>query len=172
MTFVRRGSVVQFPRTGRAEVVRTRDELTRAIDRIPGLHGPSGWSADQVAWLGPTRLAVVAVAVPSRSVLVVLSGQRVVAYRRRIPPTVTELRASPRGNYLVLRTARGVQVYDARTPGLRPLRRLGEPAAVAWSSDERWLAVAGADGVVLRRPGAQIALPLAAVDLAWTRTLS
>jgi hypothetical protein len=172
MTFVRRGAVVQFPRTGRAEVVRSRDELTRAIDRIPGLHGPTGWSADHVAWLGPSRLAVVAVALPSRSVLVILSGQRVVSFRGSIPRTVTELRASPRGNYLVLGTPRGVQVYRARTPGLTPLRRLGKAAAIAWSSDERWLALAGPDGVVLRGPGSEVALPVAAVDLAWTRRLS
>jgi hypothetical protein len=43
---------------------------------------------------------------------------------------------------------------------------------VAWSNDESWLAVARGDEVVLRGPAGRIVLPLAARDLAWTRTLS
>src|SRR5262249_39828400 len=51
MTYVRRGAIVQFPRTGRARVVRNRDQLVRAIEAIPALRGTTDWRVTHVAWL-------------------------------------------------------------------------------------------------------------------------
>ena len=154
MTFVRRGAVVQFPRTGRAEVVRSRDELTRAIDRVPACMERRAGA--RTRWPGSVRAASQcgrgrAVALrPGR-----LSGQRVIAYRRRIPTTVTELRASPRGRYLVLGTSRGVQVYDARTQRLTPLRGSESPQqspgrATSAGSPSRGLTVSSSAGPARR----------------------
>ncbi len=56
------------------------------------------------------------------------------------------------------------------TARLEPVRGFGAASAVAWSPDERWLAVAGTDRVVLTRAD-RITLPLAALDLGWTRAL-
>jgi hypothetical protein len=44
--------------------------------------------------------------------------------------------------------------------------------AVAWSSDERWRAIAQEQKVLLVGPHRSIVLPLRALDLAWTRDLS
>jgi hypothetical protein len=60
------------------------------------------------------------------------------------------------------------------------LKHLGRPrpaekrllVAVAWSSDERWRAIAQEQKVLLVGPHRSIVLPLRALDLAWTRDLS
>lgn len=171
MTYIRRGAIVQFPRTGRAQVLRTRSQLAGALQRVPALHGLSGWSASRVAWLGPARFAVLASTL-SRTVLAVFSGRRIVALRPNVAGNVSELRASPRGRYIVLGNARGVRVYDARRRDLALVRRFGSPLSVAWSSDERWSARAEDRSVVLVGSRRRLVLPVRALDLAWTRELS
>jgi hypothetical protein len=105
-------------------------------------------------------------------VLAVFSGRRIVALQPQVPSGITELRGSPRGNYVVLGTASGVRVYEARRPDLRRVRRFGLLVAVAWSTDERWQALAEEQSVLLVGPRRSVMLPLRALDLAWTRDLS
>jgi hypothetical protein len=171
MTYIRRGAIVQFPRTGRAQVLRSASQLAGALERVPALRGLSGWHASRVAWLSPARFAVVA-SRGSRTVLAVFLGRRIVALKPHVPSHVIELRGSPRGNYVVLGTASGVHVYDARRPDLPRVRRFGLLVSVAWSSDEGWLAVAQQEQVLLVGPHRSVVLPLRALDLAWTRDLS
>jgi hypothetical protein len=172
MTYIRHGAIVQFPRTGRAQVLRNASQLAGALERLPTLRGLSGWHASRVAWLGPARFAVLA-STRSRTVLAVFSGRRIVAFKSRVPSRVTELRGSPRGNYVVLGTANGVRVYGARRRDLPRVRRFGMLVSIAWSSDERWRAVALENKVLLVGPARRsVVLPLRALDLAWTRDLS
>ena len=171
MTYIRRGAIVQFPRTGRAQVLRSRTQLADALEGVPALRGTSGWRASRVAWLSPARFAVVA-STGSRTVLAVFSGRRIVALKPHVRSRVIELRGSPRGNYVVLGTANGVRVYDARRRDLPRVRRFGPLVSVAWSSDEGWLAVAQERKVLLVGPHGSVALPLRALDLACTRDLS
>jgi hypothetical protein len=170
MTYIRRGAIVQFPRTGRALVLRSREQLSRALEHAPALRGSSGWRAKQVAWLGPGRFAIVASA-GARTILAVFSGRRVVVVRTSVPSAVTELRSSSRGSFLVLRTPSGLRVYDGRRGDLPRVLRFGTPTAIAWSSDEKWVAVSRADRLVLQGTRGRIKLRLSAIDLAWTKGL-
>jgi hypothetical protein len=176
LTYLRRGAIVQFPRSGRALVLRTPAQLEQAITRVPALHGTLGWRATRLAWAGVDRFVVVADgrdrAGHPLTLLALFSGARVVAYTLHVSVRVTELRASPRGHYLVVLGPDGVRVYDARRPTLPLARGFGAISGVAWSNDERWLAVAQDGEVVLHGPTGRIVLPLAARDLAWTRALS
>jgi hypothetical protein len=171
MTYIRRGAIVQFPRTGRAEVLRSKTQLAGALESLPPLRGTSGWRATRVAWLSPARFAVIA-SNGSRTVLAVFSGRNIVAMKVRVPSHVIELRGSPRGSYVVLGTPGGVRVYDARRSDLPRVRRFGLLVSVAWSTDERWRAVAQQQKVLLVGPHRNVVLPLRALDLAWTRDLS
>ena len=73
---------------------------------------------------------------------------------------------------MVLGTASGVRVYDARRRNLPRIRRFGLLVSVAWSSDERWRAVAQQQRVLLVGPhDSVVVLPLRTLDLAWTRDL-
>jgi hypothetical protein len=167
MTYIRRGAIVQFPRTGRAQVLRSREQLSGALERAPALHGSSGWRSSRVAWLGPGRFAIVASA-GTRTILAVFSGRRIVSIETHISSAVSELRASPQGNYLVLRTPRGLRVYDGRRETLPRVLRFGTPTAIAWSVHERWVGLARAGRVILKGRREQVALPIDAIDLGWT----
>jgi hypothetical protein len=175
LTYLRRGAIVQFPRSGRAQVLRSQAQVERAIEKVPALHDTHGWRTIRIAWLGVDRFAAVADgsdrAGRPLTLLAVFSGPRVVAYTLHVAVRVRELRASPRGSYLVVLGRDGVLVYDAKRPGLPLARGFGAISGVAWSNDERWLALARDGQVVLHGPSGRIVLPLAARDLAWTRAL-
>jgi hypothetical protein len=104
-------------------VVQSRSQLAAALEALPALRGTSGWRASRVAWLSPARFAVIA-STRSRTVLAVFSGRRIVAFKQHVSSRSIELRGSPRGNYVVLGTASGVRVYDAR----RTFRAFGASA--------------------------------------------
>jgi hypothetical protein len=109
-----------------------------------------------------------------RTVAAVFSGRRIVAFRARLPAGAIDLRASPRGRYVVLRSAHGVDLYNVRHADFPRVRGFGKAVAVAvaWSSDERWLAVASGSKITLSGPrNHRVVLPLRALDLAWTREL-
>jgi hypothetical protein len=150
MTYVRRGSIVQFPRTGRAVVVRSSSELTPAL----------GSPVQRVAWLTSTRFAVV-----TSQKLGLFAGRRLTR-SVRIGPGVNDLRGSPRGTFVVLYTGGEVRVYDSR---LRRLPRFDGDSALAWSPDERWLASSDRTQVVLERGRTRIVLRVPALDLGWLR---
>jgi hypothetical protein len=140
LTLVRRGSVVQFVPHGRAEVV------------LPAR------GVREVAWLG-RRLSVLE---GSRRI-VVFDGALPVA-ERSFRGRLDRLRASSRGTSLAVRSGRRILVLDR---ALR-LRRSLAAGAVAWSPDERELAIASARSIVIERAGRVVArIPLSARDLAW-----
>ncbi|MDX6386439.1 MAG: hypothetical protein QOK34_673 [Gaiellaceae bacterium] len=171
MTYIRRGAIVQFPRVGRAQVLRSRNQLAAALERLPALRGSTGWRVSRVAWLGSTRFAVIA-SNHARTIAAVFAGRRIVAFRPRLPARGSDLRASPRGRYVVLRDAYGVDLFDARQADFPRVRRFDGAVSVAWSSDERWLAVASGSKITLAGPrNHRVVLPLLALDLAWTRDL-
>jgi len=170
LTYVRGGAIVQFPRTGRALVLRTRRELAAAIGRVAVAPVGRAWRADAVAWLGQNRFALAASA-GARSILVVVDGARVVSAARQIASPVQELRASPRGTYVAVRVGARLRVYDARRHRLPRVRALGAPTAVAWSSDERWVAQSNGRTVTLDGRGDRVVLPIVADDVAWTSVL-
>jgi hypothetical protein len=170
ITYVRRGAIVQFPRAGRAVVLRSSEQLIRAIEARPEARRESGWQVRRVAWLAPSRFAVVASAA-GKDVLVVFDGRRITGVTTRIPAGVEELRASPRGNFVVGRTATALQVYDARRSTLPRVWRFGSPAAIAWSRDERWVALAHSNSIVFRQGAERLVIPLTALDLGWTNAL-
>lgn len=171
MTYLRRGAIVQFPRVGRAQVLRSRNQLAAALERLPALRGSSGWRVSRVAWLGSTRFAVLA-SNRLRTVAAVFSGRRIVAFRAHLPGGATDLRASPHGRYVVVRSAHGIDLYDPHQAKFPRVRSLGRAVSVAWSSDERWLAVANRAKITLAGPrNHRVVLPLQALDLAWTREL-
>ena len=168
MTYVRRGAIVAFPRTGRAQVLRTSDELAHLLDRRtrPGARV----SIRAIAWLAPTRLGLVA-SVGQRTILGVISGTNLAVAHGAIPRATNELRASPRGTFLAIRGRDGVRVYRAERGTFTQIAVRPRATAVAWSPDERWTALVRGNSVVLERRAKRIVLPIDARDVAWTRAL-
>jgi hypothetical protein len=170
MTYVRRGAIVQFPRVGRAQVLRSRNQLSAALARFRALRGTSDWRVTSIAWLASTRFAVLAHS-NARRVVAVFAGRKIVGLRQRVPTGLGELRASPHGDFLVLRGHGRAVVYSTRKRGLPRVPGFASAAAVAWSSDERWHALARAGEIVVVGPRAQLTLHVRARDVAWTREL-
>ena len=138
MTYIRRGAIVQFPRTGRAQVLRSASQLDGALERQPALRGLRGWRASRVAWLSPSRFAV-------------LASHRVAHRARRVPrPAHRRAQAAgavprdraPREPAGKLRGAgncgrgAGLRRAPARPPARSPLR----PARVGRLVERRALA--------------------------------
>ena len=139
LTLVRHGSVVQFVPHGRAEVVLPEQGIR------------------EVTWLG-SRLVVL-----ERDRVVLFDGARPSAHLK-MRVAVDRLRASPRGRWIAVRAGRSVLVLDGR---LRVRQRV-VARAIAWSPDDRELAIARGAEIVVERDGAVVAqIPLPAHDLAW-----
>jgi hypothetical protein len=145
LDFVRQGSAVQFVAHGRAEVI------------VPH---PREAPVRRIAWLGRLLAAVVG------DRLRLLDGTSQVA-ERRLPSPIAQLRPSPRGTWLAVRAGARTLVFDRRLRRHALVR--ASAVAVAWSPDERWLAVATPGGVQIVGVGGgpAVTLPLLARDLAW-----
>jgi hypothetical protein len=158
LTYVRDGEVVQLDMSCRGGGFCTRRLLSR------GELGARG--AAEIVWLDRRTLAVFA---PGR--LALYRNGSLAAAVNLGPYRFSQLESSPRGSFLAVRSSgpEGIVVLDR---GLRRVAlRAGGGRAIAWSPDERWAALAAADGILLwpvHEPGGDaIELPLAARDLAW-----
>jgi hypothetical protein len=116
----------------------------------------------EVAWLGGRRFA----AALAGETLTIWEGDRLLQVVAR--GSYRGLRASPNGRYFAAIAGDGLAVFDAKG------RRLELPKghAIAWSPDERFAAVAGADQVAIVPAGGGepvARIPLSVADLDWQR---
>jgi hypothetical protein len=151
---VRDGAVAWFayPERGGTTTLLRRREL------------PAGVSVQTVAWLGGRRFAAV---LEPRGAVTVWQGSR--QLRETASGAFMELRASPTGRYFAALGGGRVQVIDRSGRGLWATRG----RAIAWSPDERYAAIAGADelAIVDAAGGKPLArLDVRAADVDW-RTL-
>lgn len=164
-------------RAGALRELRVRDRDSRLLlprDDVERLVGDSRAELVEVAWATNSRFfGIVRGAAEPRFRLVVIENGRLVRSACCFED-LRGLRASPRGTYADVRSERGVLVF--RRDGTRvPLPpRVGRPpGAVAWSPDERLVAVARGGAVdVLRmddpsRTAVVARLPIEAADLRW-----
>jgi hypothetical protein len=77
--------------------------------------------------------------------------------------------SSPRGSYFAVETE-GVLLFD-RDGGQLPIARVSDFHGLAWSPDERWLAVAAGERILLLamrgRPRPPLRLEIEAQDIFW-----
>ncbi|MDQ3670370.1 MAG: hypothetical protein M3377_08850 [Actinomycetota bacterium] len=174
LTFVRGGALFSFALCGNGrpcerEFVAPRD-LARELAPDPwGLHSPV---LEEVAWL---RRKLFAAIVNDRgrenTVLALFTGRRLVAALPNPYRSLSRLRVSPFGSYVAARVddPRGFVLMDATGRQL-PLELRGA-TAITWSPDERWNAVAAADGLYISAAGERatrlIRIPIEASDVFW-----
>jgi hypothetical protein len=165
LTTVQDGGVVE---AASSRLLLSRGQLTDAFVR-------AGWARleyaiDELAWLDvETLVAVVSTGAAGPELLTVLRKGRLAA-TPLIDDDLSALRTSPTGRRAAARGTGRVRLLALDARGRRmalPRGALG----VAWSPDERWTAVATANGIMLLREGGGrpgvIRLPLAATDLVW-----
>jgi len=162
LSYVRRGSVVQFPPHGRAEVLLRRSEVAAALGRhdLP--------SVEELAWLGDSRFAAT-VSSGRADVLTLFDHGRLARWTAFPGAPLFGLQASPRGDRLALLIGQGrLMLLDGR---LRPVplpRPLRTAHALTWSPGEGWTVGATDSSVVFVHPGRRpLAIGLQAMDVAW-----
>jgi hypothetical protein len=167
LTFFRDGDVVEWQG---GTVVLSQRRLRRTIRRALGAPRPRGVVVRDLAWLSDSR-AVAILGWGPEDVVAVFEGRNVVAAWPRLGQPFRRLRTSPRGTYFALEGERGVLLFD-RDGRQLPVPRFPALHGLAWSPDERWLAIAAGGRILIRRPAGgatrpPLALEIEARDLAW-----
>ena len=177
LTYFADGAVRTWPS---GDVLLSQRELLAAVrdEGVPFRTPPVvGLSVREAAWLDGERLALIASTRirpdlgAGQDMLVVYEGDRLATWRLFEQEDVSDLQASPGGNYLAARYGSDQLVIldrfgsDVTTPPLAGYR------AIAWSPDDRWSAVATDEGVLVFRPGEDgppdLELDLDTRDLDW-----
>jgi hypothetical protein len=179
VTFVRAGEVVELlPGCGEEpcqRVVVTREDLREA------LAGEARPRVRELAWLSGERLLAIVrtgSAASSSDLLVVLDGKRLAAPPLLRRDELSLVRVSPSRRFAAVRSTSLARIWLVRVRGssfsVRRFPPWAPPApteirAVAWSPDDRWMALASRRSVYLFRTGrprdGYIGLPLAARDV-------
>jgi hypothetical protein len=162
---------------GAVQVVLSREELSREIGRrlsIPSGDG-AGFRAVQAVSLDVDRYAVLADSThePTERVLAFAQGERVVVVQ---PGWVVRdarfLRPSPRGGYVAALGGEEVRWFDRNAVPLPLPATVRGPRTIAWSPDDRWVALATDEGVYVfrseRPQGPVLRVPLSVRDLDWS----
>lgn len=172
LTYARDGQVLAAGR-----VLYWRSDLRRIARRYPNVAGlgpgiPFRVTPLALAWLDRLLLAI-SVRVDIRGVepqhfVALLRGKRLLAMDAAFAGAVRSLIVSSTGSFVAEDQGR-VLTKEGRSYGL--LERLPRPSAVAFSPDERWLALATGNSIFItgtpRELGRVIRLPSPAQDLVW-----
>ena len=130
---------------------------------------------ESIAWPRPGRVAAVVRCGRNvewaEDILFLLRRPHRTVWRRFPGADLWDLRTSPRGTLISVRSGGRLLVVDSRGRPTRLPAAARRGQAIAWSPDERWTAVAtGAEVIVFATgdPRAPIhRLPLPSVDVAW-----
>jgi hypothetical protein len=158
-------------------VVIDRDAIQAAARQHPNVpDAPAGIEAVEVgdvAWLArDLAVLLLRVRIPrlgTQDLVAVFENGRVRGSYYFLDDDRDRLEVSRGSRYIAAGTAFAVR---ADGPRLAIPDAFGEVRALAWSPDERWLAIAARDVVALVRVGASatprvVALPIDAADVAW-----
>ena len=100
-------------------------------------------------------------------------GRRLTAMSVGSGEALSDLRVSPFGNFVGVRSGDGFLLLNARGDVL-PAPGVAGYRAITWSPDEQWAAVAGVEGIIDFRPGEsgspELRLGFDAHELAWRGT--
>jgi hypothetical protein len=159
---------------GAIQVVLSREELSRAVRSgwDAPWPAPAGLRAVQAVALDDERYVVIADS-PANRVAAVIADDRAVFVHSRSSASL--VRPSPAGRYYaLLEPGRFVLPFtrDGRT--VEPPPGLPDAAAIAWSPDDRWTALATERSVYVfpteRPQELVIRIPLTVRDLDWSET--
>jgi hypothetical protein len=172
LTYVVDGTVRAWP-GGR--VLLSQDDLATAVRAHPDVpdHGhvlPT--TIRELGWLDDEHAVVIlegSISGPRQTLLAIFAGHRLVSMHFEGGSWLSDLRVSPLGGFIGLRSGEEFLLLNGRGDTL-PAPLLTGYSAVAWSADDRWIAAATRRETVFFRTGEtsiERRLPLVARDLTW-----
>jgi hypothetical protein len=169
LSVVRDGNIVIARRRGAPFIVFSRPQLTEAL-RAAGVEDPGEWTFAQVSWFGLTSFVAI-LQKPGDSAAAVFAQGGVETFVPHIGAHIEDLRASPIGNFAFARVD-PEREYVMLSRGGDPisLPAVRGATAIAWSPDERYVAISTDDETTVARTGTTKAiatLPFGAHALDW-----
>jgi hypothetical protein len=172
LTYVADGTVREWP-GGR--VLLSQDDLAEAVRAHPLVpdHGHVlPVKVRELGWLDDEHAVVIleaSISGPRQTLLAIYESHRLVGMHFEDGSWLSDLRVSPRGGFIGLRSGDAFLLLNGRGDTL-PAPLLTGYRAVAWSADDRWIAAATRRETVFFRTGEtsiERRLPLVARDLTW-----
>jgi hypothetical protein len=164
------GNIVIARRHGSPFIFFSRLQLTEAL-RAAGVENGAEWRFAQVSWFGLTSFVAVLEGQTGEAAVAVFAQGGLESFLPEPGARIEDLRASPLGNFgfaLIHPEREYVMVSRGGDPIAIPHVRGAE--AIAWSPDERYVAIATDDETVIGRTGStsvMTTLPFGARALAW-----
>jgi hypothetical protein len=147
------GDLVIARRHGRPLVFLSREEL--AAELAGKLQNGRAYQLREVAWHGAMAFAgIVAGPKPWQRALVYYTPEGVTGVIPELGQDISGVRISPLGNIAFARSEAGREYVMVDPSGHEiPLPRIGNARAIAWSDDERWVAISTRTGTFIARTG-------------------
>lgn len=164
------GDLIVARRRGRPQVFVSREELSQSLAHE--LQGGRRYELVEVAWHGAVAFAgIVAGPKPWQRALVYFSPEGLVSVIPQLGQDISDLRVSPLGNLAFARSQAGREYVMVDPLGREiELPRIGNARAIAWSDDERWVALATRTATFIARTGTKgvvARVPLGGDTLEW-----
>jgi hypothetical protein len=170
VSVVHDGDLVIARRRGRPFVFLSRAEL--AADLTGEVPGGRAYELQEVAWHGTDAFAgIVAGPKPSQRAVVYYAPDGVTSVIPERGQRISGVRVSPLGNIAFARSQAGREYVMVDPAGNEiPLPRIRNARAIAWSDDERWVALATRTATFIARTGTRrvvMRLALGGETLEW-----
>ena len=170
VTVIHDGDLLVARRRGRPFVFLSREEL--AAELAGKLQGGRAYDLREVARHGAVAFAgIVAGPKPWQRALVYYTPEGVTGVIPELGRDISGVRVSPLGNIAFARGEAGREYVMVDPSGNEiPLPRIGNAYAIAWSDDERWVAVSTRTATFIARTGTRrivMRLALGGETLEW-----
>lgn len=155
VSIIDEGDLYVARRRGRPQLVVSREELADAL--AGELPGGRQYELVEVAWHGTASFGgIVAGPQPGQRAAIFYAPEGLNAVIPRLGEDISGIRMSPAGNYLAFaREDERDYVMVDLTGGEIPLPRVENVHAIAWSDDERWVALATPRATFVARTGSR-----------------
>lgn len=163
------GNVVIARRHGRPFIFFSRPQLAYAL-RAGGVEDAGEWRLTQVSWFGLTSFVAI-LQKPGDSAAAVFAQGGLETFLPHLGANIEDLRASPNGNFAFARVdPQREYVMVSRGGDAIGLPTVRGARAIAWSPDERYVAISTEGETVIAHTGStkvMTTLPFGAHALAW-----
>jgi hypothetical protein len=156
VSIIDEGDLYVARRRGRPQLFVSREELAQGL--AGALSGGRNYRLVEVAWHGTVAFAgIVAGLKPGQQAVVYYTPEGLATVIPQRGQEIEGLRVSPLGDYLAFARNRAGREYVMvdLTGREIPLPQIGNVRAVAWSDDERWVALATPTATFVARTGSR-----------------